>query len=75
MDQGATATPKQLAGWQAFDSATGKPLECVEMVSWPKVSRMSDSLLVLLARALRECFWSTDTSEGISVLLDRCKAA
>ena len=42
------------------------------MASWPKVTRLSESLLVLLGRAVRECFWATDTSEGVSVLLDRC---
>ena len=40
-----------------------------------QVTRLSESLLVLLGRALRECFWATDTSEGVSVLLDRCGAA
>lgn len=57
---------------QAFNPASGLPFHYVEMESWPKMLRLSEGFLVLLGRAVFECFWSTDTSEGVSVLLDRC---
>lgn len=59
------------AGLQAFDPSTGLPHKSVEMLSWPKVTRMSGGFFELLGKALLECVWATGTSEGISVLLDR----
>lgn len=56
---------------QAFDPSTGLPHKSVEMLSWPKVTRMSGGFFELLGKALLECVWATGTSEGISVLLDR----
>ncbi|KAK9807907.1 hypothetical protein WJX73_000144 [Symbiochloris irregularis] len=56
---------------QAFNPASGLPFHYVEMESWPKMLRLSEGFLVLLGRAVLECFWSTNTSEGVSVLLDR----
>jgi len=59
-------------GPQAFNPETGGPARCVEMASWPKLDSVSETFGATLRRALVEAFWATSTSEGMSVLFDRC---
>ncbi len=66
---------KSLWRAQAFNPETGEPARCVEMAGWPKLESVSETFGSTLRRALVEAFWATSTTEGVSVLFDRCATA
>ena len=68
----ACMTGMHWAVLQAFDGSTGLPRRCVEMSSWPRMDRLGGSFWLHLKRALVESFFPTSTSEGVSVMFDRC---
>ena len=57
---------------QAFDPATGEPKQSVEMEGWPRMERMTETFGATVGRALIESFWPSATTEGLSVVFNRC---
>ena len=59
---------------QAFDPVSGEPKRCVEMEGWPRMERMMDTFGATVSRALLESFYATPSTEGLSVIFNRCLA-
>jgi hypothetical protein len=59
---------------QAFDPGSGEPRQCVEMASWPRMERMTETFGATVGRALLESFYASATTEGLSVIFNRCAA-
>ena len=57
---------------QAFDPASGLPRQSLEMESWPRMERMTETFGATVGRALVESFYATATTEGLSVIFNRC---
>lgn len=57
---------------QAFDPMSGEPRQCIEMESWPRVERMTETFGATVGRALLESFYATASTEGLSVIFNRC---
>lgn len=60
---------------QAFDPVSGGPRQCIEMESWPRMERMTETFGATVGRALLESFYATASTEGLSVIFNRCVAS
>ncbi|BDA43970.1 hypothetical protein COCOBI_05-1540 [Coccomyxa sp. Obi] len=56
---------------QAFDPMSGGPRQCIEMESWPRMERMTETFGATVGRALLESFYATASTEGLSVIFNR----
>ena len=46
----------------------------MEMEGWPRMERMMDTFGATVSRALLESFYATPSTEGLSVIFNRCRA-
>lgn len=51
---------------------SGLPRQSLEMESWPRMERMTETFGATVGRALLESFYATATTEGLSVIFNRC---
>ena len=58
-------------GGQAFDPVSGGPQQCIDMESWPRMERMTETFGATVGRALLESFYATASTEGLSVIFNR----
>ena len=57
---------------QAFDPFTGKPYRAVEMVSWPRATRLRRAVPKVLAGLVIESFVPTKAAATVRNIFDRC---
>ena len=57
---------------QAFDPLGGGPRQSIEMEAWPRMERMTETFGATIGRALLESFYATASTEGLSVIFNRC---
>ncbi len=50
---------------------SGGPRQCINMESWPRMERMTETFGATIGRALLESFYATASTEGLSVIFNR----
>ena len=56
---------------QAFNPSTGKPYKAVEMVSWPRATRLRRAVPKVLAGLVIESFVPTKAAATVRNIFDR----